>query len=59
LFIGNAKTRKQVSEVSAFRRCLDECGAYEEMGNTRDFIRELKRTLPAKDERYLLFTKEP
>jgi hypothetical protein len=32
------------------RRYIDSCDAYEEMGDTREFIRELKKTLPAKDE---------
>jgi hypothetical protein len=36
------------------RRYLDSCDAYEEMGDTREFIRELKKTLPNKDEPYVL-----
>jgi hypothetical protein len=37
------------------RRYLDKCDAYEEMGDTREFIRDLKKTLPNKDELYVLF----
>jgi hypothetical protein len=37
------------------RRYLDDCDAYEEMGDTRSFIRELKKSLPEKDEFYVLF----
>jgi hypothetical protein len=36
------------------RRYLDSCDAYEEMGNTREFIRDLKKTLPNKDEPYVM-----
>jgi hypothetical protein len=37
------------------RRCLDECNAYEEMGDTREFIRELKKNLSHKDEQFVVF----
>jgi hypothetical protein len=37
------------------RRYLDDCDTYEEMGDTRNFIRDLKRSLPEKDELYILF----
>jgi hypothetical protein len=36
------------------RRYLDYCNAYEEMGDTRNFIRDLKKNLPEKDEFYVL-----
>jgi hypothetical protein len=36
------------------RRYLDSCDAYEEMGDTREFIRDLKKNLPNKDEFYLM-----
>jgi hypothetical protein len=36
------------------RRYLDQCDAYEEMGDTREFIRDLKKNLPSKDEFYVL-----
>jgi hypothetical protein len=34
------------------RRVLDECGYYEPMGDARDYLKELKRSLPIKDEVY-------
>lgn len=34
------------------RRSLDECDAYEPMGDPREFLKELKKTLPIKDEVY-------
>lgn len=34
------------------RRSQDECEAYEPMGDTKQFIKELKKTLPIKDELY-------
>jgi hypothetical protein len=37
------------------RRYLDNCDAYEEMGDTREFIRELRKNLPNRDEFYTLF----
>ena len=40
------------------RRYLDYCDTYEEMGDTRTFIRELKKSLPEKDELYVLYHEE-
>ena len=34
------------------RRVLEECEHYEPMGDARDFLKELKRSLPIKDEVY-------
>ena len=34
------------------RRSIDSCAAYEPMGDSREFLRELKRTLPIRDEVY-------
>ncbi len=34
------------------RRSIDECDTYEPMGDEKEFIRELKKTLPIKDEVY-------
>jgi len=34
------------------RRAQDECPAYEPMGDPREFLKELKKTLPIKDEIY-------
>jgi hypothetical protein len=36
------------------RRYLDSCDAYEEMGDTRTYLRELRKSLPEKDELYVL-----
>ena len=35
------------------RRSLDECDAYEPMGETKQYIKELKKNLPIKDEIYV------
>jgi hypothetical protein len=35
------------------RRSLDVCDFYEPMGETKQFIKELKKTLPIKDELYV------
>jgi hypothetical protein len=37
------------------RRYQDSCDAYEAMGDTREFIRELKKTLSGRDEVYMNF----
>jgi hypothetical protein len=34
------------------RRSIKECDTYIPMGNTKDFLKELKKTLPIKDEIY-------
>ena len=34
------------------RRVLEDCEAYEPMGDAREFLKELKRNLPIKDEVY-------
>lgn len=34
------------------RRSVEFCDAYEPMGETREFLRELKRSLPIRDEAY-------
>lgn len=34
------------------RRAMDHCPSYEPMGEPREFLRELKKTLPIKDEIY-------
>ena len=34
------------------RRSLDDCDAYEPMGDAREFIRDLRKSLPIKDELY-------
>lgn len=53
------KWRKKLGEEKIYKYCtvsrrsLDACDAYEDMGDSAEFIRELKRTLPVKDELYL------
>ncbi|MFW5786006.1 MAG: hypothetical protein ACOCYC_02070 [bacterium] len=39
---------------TVIRRRLEDCDAYEPMGDLQEFLRELKRTLPVKDESYLI-----
>ena len=34
------------------RRAMDYCDSYEPMGDPGDFIRDLKKTLPIRDEVY-------
>ena len=34
------------------RRSLDGCDAHEPMGDSKDFLKELKKPLPIKDETY-------
>jgi hypothetical protein len=34
------------------RRYLDSCESYDEMGDASEFLRELRRTLPSRDETY-------
>ncbi len=52
------KWRKKLGEEKIYkyftvaRRSLDFCDTYEPMGDAKDFIRELKKTLPIKDEVY-------
>lgn len=54
------KWRKKLGEEKMYKYCtitrryLDECDSYEEMGDARDFIRDLKRSIPNKDEQYML-----
>ena len=52
------KWRKKLGEEKIYkyftvaRRSLDYCETYEPMGDPKEFIRELKKTLPIKDEVY-------
>ena len=52
------KWRKKLGDEKVYkyftvaRRSLDSCEAYVPMGDAKEFIRELKRTLPIKDETY-------
>ncbi|MDC7123942.1 MAG: hypothetical protein PQJ46_00145 [Spirochaetales bacterium] len=50
--------RKKLGEEKVYkyftvaRRSPDSCEFYEPMGNPKDFIKDLKKTLPIKDEVY-------
>jgi hypothetical protein len=50
------KWKKKLGQEKMYKYCtitrrhLDSCDAYEEMGDTREFIRDLRKTLPNKDE---------
>ena len=52
------KWRKKLGEEKVYkyftvaRRSLESCETYEPMGDAREFIRDLKKTLPIKDEIY-------
>lgn len=52
------KWRKKLGDEKLYkyftvaRRSLDGCDSYVPMGDTQDFIRELKKSLPIKDEIY-------
>jgi hypothetical protein len=52
------KWKKKLGEEKIYkyftvaRRSLDECDSYVPMGDAKEFIRELKKTLPIKDEVY-------
>jgi hypothetical protein len=47
---------KMYKYCTIIRRYLDDCDAYEEMGDTRAFIRDLRKTLPNKDETFVPFS---
>ncbi|MFP3043411.1 hypothetical protein LQZ19_16480 [Treponema primitia] len=55
------KWKKKLGEEKLYKYCtitrryLDNCDTYEEMGDTKTYIRELKKSLPEKDELYVLF----
>jgi hypothetical protein len=50
--------RKKLGEEKVYkfftviRRTLDQCDAYEPMGETEVFLKELRKSLPIKDEIY-------
>jgi hypothetical protein len=56
------KWKKKLGEEKMYKYCtitrryLDSCDAYEEMGDTRGFIRDLRKSLPNKDEPYFFAT---
>lgn len=54
------KWKKKLGEEKLYkyftvaRRSLDECDCYEPMGDTKSFIKDLKKSLPIKDEVYAM-----
>jgi hypothetical protein len=54
------KWKKKLGEEKLYKYCtitrryLDSCDMYEEMGDTHTFMRDLKKSLPDKDELYML-----
>lgn len=43
---------KRYKYFTVARRSMDECSEYVPMGDAREFLRELKRNLPIRDEVY-------
>jgi hypothetical protein len=54
------KWKKKLGQEKMYKYCtitrrhLNSCDAYEEMGDTREFIRDLRKSLPSKDEPWFL-----
>jgi hypothetical protein len=54
----SGKWRKKLGEEKIYkyftvaRRSIPSCDAYEPMGDVKDFIRDLKKSLPMRDELY-------
>jgi hypothetical protein len=52
------KWRKKLGEEKLYkyftvaRRSIEECDAYEPMGDLKEFLKDLKRSLPIRDEVY-------
>ncbi|MDR1210878.1 MAG: hypothetical protein LBK40_01465 [Spirochaetaceae bacterium] len=52
------KWKKKLGEEKIYKYCtiarryLDACDSYDDMGDTRTFMRDLKKTLPGKDLYY-------
>lgn len=50
--------KKKLGEDKVFkyftviRRTMDECSKYDPMGDSKTFLKQLKKTLPVKDEIY-------
>ena len=53
------KWRKKLGEEKVYKYCtvarrsIAFCDSYEDMGESKDYIRELKKSLPVKDELYI------
>jgi hypothetical protein len=58
------KWKKKLGEEKLYKYCtitrryLDFCDTYEAMGDAREFIRELRKALPGKEEVYLCFQEQ-
>ena len=58
------KWKKKLGQEKVYKYCTiarrycDACDAYEPMGDTRGFMRDLKKSLPNKDESYRLSSYE-
>jgi hypothetical protein len=54
------KWKKKLGEEKIYKYCTinrryqDACDSYDDMGDTRAFIRDLKKDLPNKDELYVI-----
>jgi hypothetical protein len=54
------KWKKKMGEEKFYKYCtigrrsVEECDAYDEMGELHDFLRDLRHTLASKDEAYTL-----
>ncbi|MFP4383859.1 MAG: hypothetical protein ACLFST_02850 [Spirochaetia bacterium] len=54
------KWRKKLGEEKIYkyftvaRRSIDSCDMYEPMGDIKNFIKDLKKTLPITDEEYMI-----
>ncbi|MBO8457489.1 MAG: hypothetical protein IAA81_04585 [Spirochaetes bacterium] len=52
------KWKKKLGEEKLYKYCtvsrrsIDYCDSYEDMGESQEFMRELRRSLPVKDELY-------
>ncbi len=53
------KWRKRLGEEKLYKYCtvvrrsLNSCDMYEEMGEPQEFLKDLRKTLPVKDELYI------
>jgi hypothetical protein len=53
------KWRKKLGEEKVYKYCtvarrsIAACDAYEEMGDVKEYLRDLKKSLPVKDELYV------
>ncbi len=53
------KWKKKLGEEKVYKYCtvarrsISSCDSYEDMGEAKEFIRDLKKSLPVKDEMYV------